>query len=157
MTEEEKAEELTTELICGKCKEIKHCKIIGNDKCINYIRSLNAILQGYKKGLAEGRKEGYEQGKNNERESQCGKKNYEKDIAKLEKENEKLKALIDQLSNDNHVLKTSFIVQQEQIEKEHELLNDIIEAFTSQSLTDDDEMAYTARKIAGILEIKNYR
>ena len=52
---------------------------------------------------------------------------------------------------------TSFIVQQEQIEKEHELLNDIIEAFTSQSLTDDDEMAYTARKIAGILEIKNYR
>lgn len=50
------------------------------------------FLYGYELGLAEGKKEGYEQGKNNERESQCGKKNYEKDIARLEKENEKLKA-----------------------------------------------------------------
>ena len=141
MTDEEKAEER----YCKTCKKKNNC-----------FHNCDVFIE-YTKGLAEGRKEGYEQGKNNERESQCGKKNYEKDIAKLEKENEELKALIDQLSNDNHVLKTSFIVQQEQIEKEHELLNDIIEAFTSQSLTDDDEMAYTARKIAGILEIKNLR
>lgn len=57
MADEEKAKELTTELICNKCEEIKHCKIIGTDKCITYIRSLNAILQGYKKGFEEGRKE----------------------------------------------------------------------------------------------------
>lgn len=41
--------------------------------------------------------------------------------------------------------------------KEHNLLIDIIEAFTSQSLTDDGEMADTAREIAEILGIKNYR
>lgn len=35
----------------------------------------------------------------------------------LEKENAELKAQIEQLSNDNHVLKTAFITQQEQIEK----------------------------------------
>lgn len=41
--------------------------------------------------------------------------------------------------------------------EEHNLLIDIIEAFTSQSLTDDGEMADTAREIAEILGIKNYR
>lgn len=35
----------------------------------------------------------------------------------LEKENEQLKQQIEQLSNDNHVLKTAFITQQEQIDK----------------------------------------
>lgn len=45
----------------------------------------------------------------------------------------------------------------EQVEKEHNLLTDIIESFTSQSLTDDIEMANTAREIAEILGIKNYR
>lgn len=50
-----------------------------------------------------------------------------------------------------------YSVNIEQVEKEHNLLNDIIEAFTSQSLTDDFEMANTAREIAEILGIKNYR
>lgn len=55
MADEEKAKELTTELICGKCTEIKHCKIIGTDKCVTYIRSLNAISQGYNKGYEDGK------------------------------------------------------------------------------------------------------
>lgn len=38
-------------------------------------------------------------------------------VDELTEENEELKAQIEQLSNDNHVLKTSFITQQEQIEK----------------------------------------
>lgn len=42
---------------------------------------------------------------------------FKKSYAELEKENERLKTQIDQLSNDNHVLKTSFITQQEQIGK----------------------------------------
>lgn len=42
---------------------------------------------------------------------------------KLKKENAELKAQIEQLSNDNHVLKTSFIMQQEQIEKMKNCLN----------------------------------
>lgn len=41
----------------------------------------------------------------------------EEDAKVIAKENEELKEQIDQLSNDNHVLKTSFITQQEQIEK----------------------------------------
>lgn len=39
----------------------------------------------------------------------------------------------------------------------HDKLIAIIETFTSQSLTDDIEMANTAREIADILGIKNYR
>lgn len=38
-------------------------------------------------------------------------------ITELEKENEQLKVQVEQLSNDNYVLKTSFITQNEQIEK----------------------------------------
>lgn len=38
-------------------------------------------------------------------------------LNELKKENEELKKQIDQLSTDNHVLKTAFIEQQEQIEK----------------------------------------
>ncbi len=45
----------------------------------------------------------------------------------------------------------------EKVEEEHNLLTDIIETFTSQSLTDDIEMANTAREIAEILRIRNYR
>lgn len=58
-----------------------------------------SITKGYEQGLAEGKKEGYEQGKNNERESQCGKKNYEKDISRLEKENADLKEDIKTIVN----------------------------------------------------------
>lgn len=62
-------------------------------------------LLNFRKGLAEGRKEGYEQGKNNERELQCGKKNYEKDIARLEKElaecrESALKELVERVEKD---------------------------------------------------------
>ena len=39
-----------------------------------------------------------------------------KKLADLEKENAELKTQIDQLSNDNHILKTAFITQKEQIE-----------------------------------------
>lgn len=45
----------------------------------------------------------------------------------------------------------------DKLEEVRNLLTDIIEAFTSQSLTDDGEMADTAREIAEILGIKNYR
>lgn len=48
--------------------------------------------------------------------------NYEE----LEKGNAELKAQIDQLSNDNHVLKTSFITQQEQIKNLEEDKGQII-------------------------------
>lgn len=44
-----------------------------------------------------------------------------------------------------------------QIENKNSLLDDIIDAFTSQSLTDDYEMECTAREIAEILGIQNYR
>ena len=45
------------------------------------------------------------------------------EIEQLEKENAELKEQIEQLSNDNHVLKTSFIIQQEQIDKMKNKLN----------------------------------
>lgn len=47
-----------------------------------------------------------------------------------------------------------YSVNFEQVEKEHNLLTDIIKTFTSQSLTDDIEMANTAREIAEILGVK---
>lgn len=81
MTEEEKAEEYI---------KTNHSHIMSST-----MKSIYSKI--YLDGLAEGRKEGYEQGKNNERELQCGKKNYEKDIAKLEKENAELKAQIEKL------------------------------------------------------------
>ena len=46
---------------------------------------------------------------------------------------------------------------QSDYDDEHDKLIAIIESFTSQSLTDDGEMADTAREIAEILGIKNYR
>ena len=46
---------------------------------------------------------------------------------------------------------------QSDYDDEHDKLIAIIEAFTSQSLTDDIEMADTAREIAEILGIKKYR
>ena len=123
MTDEEKAENYAKGL-CKTCT-FDTCKHNALQTCA----IKESLKQAYLNGLTEGRKEGYEQGKNNERITMW-KENYEKDIAKLEKENEELKALIDQLSNNNHVLKTSFIVQQEQIEKRTRTINDIIEAFT---------------------------
>lgn len=77
MTDEEIAEEYANNC-CGLIKELHWQDVKW------------AVLYG----LAEGRKEGYEQGKNNERESQCGKKNYEKDIARLEKENNSFKQIL---------------------------------------------------------------
>ena len=63
--------------------------------------------------------------------------------------------------NANREIKNAYIAGlkegRKELEKEHNLLTDIIETFTSQSLTDDIEMANTAREIAEILEIKNYR
>ena len=73
-------------------------------------KCFRAFFAGTRYGLEEGRKEGYEQGKNNERELQCGKKNYEKDISKLKKENAELMntlektmplKLANQLKNEN--------------------------------------------------------
>lgn len=92
MTAFEKAEEYVKNIISIAPKMYDgHKKII--------------MKESYLDGLAEGRKEGYEQGKNNERELQCGKKNYEKDITRLEKENEQLKAQIEKMKLDQ---KTSF-------------------------------------------------
>ncbi|MBQ0003576.1 MAG: hypothetical protein KBT21_08555 [Treponema sp.] len=76
MTDEEKAENFVKENCCEFCVNKDDCEM-GCIEC--------HTKEGVLYGLAEGRKEGYEQGKNNERELQCGKKNYEKDIARLEK------------------------------------------------------------------------
>lgn len=80
MTDEEKAEKWILENWCAKC-DLEGCSKTMNSSCFR------VHVADYLAGLKAGRKEGYEQGKNNERESQCGKKNYEKDIARLEKEN----------------------------------------------------------------------
>lgn len=73
---------------CEKeCKDFLQCGYLNKEHC--------PCHKGIKYGLTEGRKEGYEQGKDNERELQCGKKNYEKDIARLEKENAELKTVCD--------------------------------------------------------------
>lgn len=68
--------------------------------------SEQGFLYGYERGSAESRKEVrlYE--------TTCINR-----LHHIEKENEELKARVEQLSNDNHVLKTSFIMQQGQIEK----------------------------------------
>ena len=79
MTDEEKAEEYF-------CEHCENSSEHDNGHCSNCSKWDYFIA-----GLAEGRKEGYEQGKNNERKLQCGKKNYEKDTARLEKENAELK------------------------------------------------------------------
>lgn len=116
MTDEEKAEEYLKE-ICPICNDREACL---EDGCNCYIK------EAYFDGLAEGRKE--------EQEKTCYCKhiqNFEKENAELEKDkewldntnNEQTKVIIDlqeqidQLSNDNHVLKTAFITQNEQIEK----------------------------------------
>lgn len=80
MTDEEKAEEYMNK--------------IDLEQFDNYFNGIKLCKQAYLDGFAKGKIEGYEQGKNNERKLQCGKKNYEKDIARLEKENAELKALI---------------------------------------------------------------
>lgn len=89
MVGEEKAQEYADEMLSNS----KHLFIFSKKKvkaCIIkvYLDSLKCCKESYDKGVAEG----YEQGKNNERELQCGKKNYEKDIANLKKEIEDLKA-----------------------------------------------------------------
>lgn len=75
--------------------------------------------QSYLDGLVEGRKEGYEQGKNNERELQCGKKNYEKDIAELkaqiksfENDFDYQNKVIDKYKNDLRKLRVAYIQAQ---------------------------------------------
>lgn len=72
MTDEEE-----TEFINETTEEI--CDWLASEKA----KIKLAISRGLEKGLSEGRKEGYEKGKNNERELQCGKKNYEKEIKTL--------------------------------------------------------------------------
>lgn len=84
MTDEEKAEE-------------KYQEHINKESCYVSKPDEKIYTDGFLDGLAEGRKDGYEQGKNNERELQCGKKNYEKDISKLKKENAELKEQIDKI------------------------------------------------------------
>lgn len=95
MTDEGKAEKYVSPERWGDKYYVNQCGDWSNED----------MKQAYLDGLAEGRKEGYEQGKNNERELQCGKKNYEKDIARLEKENEQLKAQIEKMKLDQ---KTAF-------------------------------------------------
>lgn len=88
MTDEEKA----IKALCVKCSSYDFC-VKGNQlHCAETV--------AYIKGFSEGRKDGYEQGKNNERELQCGKKNYEKDIAKLEKENARLSKMLEMAINE---------------------------------------------------------
>lgn len=79
MTDEEK---LAEKIICSKCSNDINRSYTSCPTCSRCDDFINGFEQGY------------EQGKNNERKLQCGKKNYEKDIARLEKENEELKALI---------------------------------------------------------------
>lgn len=85
MTDEEKSEQYAQ-------NEINKMFVDESEEVYVRASTLKQIIKNsHLKGLAEGRKDGYEQGKNNERELQCGKKNYEKDISKLEKENAELK------------------------------------------------------------------
>lgn len=83
MTDKEKASDIYD--ICLEKKSIYCNRKMGEETC-----SKCKTYKMYKLGLAEGRKEGYEQGKSNERELQCGKKNYEKDIAELKAQIEEL-------------------------------------------------------------------
>lgn len=112
MTDEEKWEEYIRENVCNKervcgsqsvCsdKAIKECNEYGN---FCYFARINK--KSYIDGLAEGRKEV------REHETTCVNR-----LHHVEKENAELKAQVEQLSNDNYVLKTSFITQREQIEK----------------------------------------
>lgn len=122
MTDEEKAEEYLE-------------PIHRMYSCNNEHYTDEVIIQAYLDGTAEGRKEGYEQGKNNERELQCGKKNYEKDIVKLEKENEELNEQLKNnpyvqiLQNEKSEMAEDFAKQIEKmkvIEKENPILKSII-------------------------------
>ncbi|MCQ2086507.1 MAG: hypothetical protein MJZ37_00325 [Bacilli bacterium] len=88
-------------------------------------------------GLAEGRKEGYEQGKNNERESQCGKKNYEKDITRLKKENAELSNSVTELTNTKTELKTKVTELEKQIEKMKSFIHSEIDFCVYCPLTDE--------------------
>lgn len=90
------------------------CAILDKDK-LEY-----AIMKALEKGLAEGRKEGYEQGKNNERESQCGKKNYEKDIARLKKENAELKKQLYNLQSAYTLTVDKSVIREQELEVQNE-------------------------------------
>lgn len=107
MTDEEKTEEYADKIL----SDSKYPFIFNKQKVKAYIikvylDSLKCCKDAYDIGLAEGRKEV------REHETTCVNR-----LHHLEKENAELKAQIDQLSNDNHVLKTSFIIQKEKIEK----------------------------------------
>lgn len=96
MTDEEKAEENAKTYKIDLCAYCRECE---KGSCSHTDDAIFGFKDGYKIGLAEGRKETTEK------------------FSALEKENEELKAQVEQLSNDNYVLKTSFITQREQIEK----------------------------------------
>lgn len=109
MTDEEKAEEIANER-CKKQMCWGRCNIHKNHHCGYWHYNYECALKGIKYGFS------------------IGKKHYIGRIEQLEKEKsdiaedfciqlKELKAQIEQLSNDNHVLKTSFITQQAQIEK----------------------------------------
>ena len=87
---------------CTGCTFVDECFSETRIKCADY----EIAIKEYDRGFAEGRKEGYEQGRNNERELQCGKKNYEKDIARLEKEIAELKKENKELKQHNEELDT---------------------------------------------------
>lgn len=150
MTDEEKAEEYVD--------KIKRQYLLSEE-------GLGCAEQGYLDGLEESRKESCEVcEKESNKEYQKLFDKQREIIEELEKENEELKEdvlekqdLINDYVMDNAKLEKENEELKAQFEKEHNLLSDIIESFTSQSLTDDFEMANTAREIAEILEIKNYR
>ena len=111
MTDEEKAKEYSHET---RIKDHNTYQAF-SDECIsevqdyegNYIYFYSRIEKAYLDGLAEGRKE----------EKKRCLMFFKAETEELEKENAELKEQINQLSNDNHVLKTAFITQEEQIEK----------------------------------------
>lgn len=82
---------------------VQNCKYVEADYFVNKIAKVKAI---YLDGLAEGRKELKKENKI-----------MEEIIIGEQQEINELKAQVEQLSNDNHVLKTAFITQSEQIEK----------------------------------------
>ncbi len=104
-----KGEEILNRYCEKECKDFLQCGYSNKKRC--------PYRKGIKYGLAEGRKEGYELGKNNERKSQCGKKNYEKDIARLEKENAELSNSVTELTNTKTELKSKITELEKQVEK----------------------------------------
>lgn len=152
MTKEEKTSDIYD--ICLERKSICCNRKMGEENC-----SKCKTYKMYKLGLAEGRKENEElkekiesltlaytltvdksvvREKELEKEIDKLKDDYKKQrnrrIDELQKENAELKEQINQLSNDNHILKTSFILQQEQIaelEKQNKSLKDTLQAIAT--------------------------